>query len=156
MILSILVVRIYIHGQQRKKKTVSNEITVLKLITTNKKLCCASTMEKLQEIYWFDVETVEEYQILENLAKLFILIDDAVAGGEKLFKYSRASVFVRLLKSKPSRIRLWMFQAAVVLECALPVLIYSKMKNSCMGRNCTMRCAEIVKEWRSLILNCFL
>eukprot|EP00957_Ditylum_brightwellii_P180358 13739509-Ditylum_brightwellii.AAC.1 len=40
---------------------------------------CHDTMRQLLAMYLFEVDSVDEFQILENLGKLFILLSDAVS-----------------------------------------------------------------------------
>ena len=46
-----------------------------------------------------------------------------------------------------------MYEAAVLLECGLPCLIYTRMQLTCMEMNNTMRAADIVKDWGNLIID---
>eukprot|EP00957_Ditylum_brightwellii_P095687 7290714-Ditylum_brightwellii.AAC.1 len=88
----------------------------------NKKIYCHGTMRRLLVMFWFEVDTIDEFQIYENLGKLFSTFGDAVSGDENLFHYTGASGYVRLVVSKPGRLGLWMFQLAASLACGLPFL----------------------------------
>ena len=88
-------------------------------------------MIRLLGMYWSQFDSIDEFQIYENVGKFFGTYGDAVAVDEKLIKYSCLSVFLRQVISKPSRLGLWLYQAAVKLKCGVPSLIYTKMHNSC-------------------------
>ena len=81
------------------------------------------------------------------MGNTFSKFGDYVSGDEKLFRYTGASEFVRLVINKPARLGLWMFQAAVCLKCGLPCIVYSRMHLSCMNQNNPIRCHDIVKDW---------
>ena len=135
--LSILAVKVLIHGWQDKKKSVAEAVkdAVHDLHHANNQILCATTMHRLLNLFWFAVDTVEEYQISDNMAEMFLSFGDSVAGDEKLWGYAGATGYSRLVMTKPSRIGLWMFQGAVRLKCGLPCLIYTKMHTSCMENN---------------------
>eukprot|EP00957_Ditylum_brightwellii_P092579 7050068-Ditylum_brightwellii.AAC.1 len=40
---------------------------------------CHGTMGRLLAMYWFEVDSVDEFKSSENLGKLFILLGDAVS-----------------------------------------------------------------------------
>ena len=155
-VLCILAVRIWIHGRQNRDVTMEKAVreAVYHLHEKNDRIYCHCTMRQLLAMYWFEVDSVDEFQISENLGKLFILLGDAVSGDEKLFRYTGASGYVRLVVSKPGRVGLWMFQAAISLGCGLPCLIYSRMHTSCMENGRNISCTEIVKDWGNMIINC--
>ena len=88
---------------------------------------------------------------MENLADIFSSFGDSVAGYEKLWKYAGVSGYIRLVINKPSRIGLWMFQAAVRLKCGLPCLIYTKMHTSTMENRRVIKCFDTVKAWADMI-----
>ena len=106
---------------------------------------------RLMDIYYFEIDTVDEFQLSENMDDMFFKFGDCVSGDEKLFRYTGSSGFLRLVKNKPARLGLWMFQAAIRLKCGLPCLIYTRIHCSCMNRNTPTRCHDIVSDWGNLI-----
>jgi hypothetical protein len=151
--LSILAVKILIQGWQDKSLNIEQAVrdAVHDLHITNSKIVCARTMVRLVCRYWFEVDTVEEYQILEYMGDVFSFFGYLVSGDEKLFGYAGMSGYVRQVITKPSRLGLWMFQAAVRLECGLPCLIYTRMHSSCMENNRVIKCFQTVKDWGDMI-----
>jgi hypothetical protein len=154
-VLYILAVRIWIHGMQQWDLTREKAVrgAVHDLNETNKKIYCPGTMRRLLAMFWFEVDTIDEFQISENLGKLFSTFGDAVSGDEKLFHYTGASGYVHLVVSKPGRLGLWMFQLAVSLACGLPCLVYTKMHESCMENGRTFLCTDTVKDWGNMIVD---
>ena len=60
-------------------------------------------MHRLLNLFWFEIDLVDEIQILENLENIFLSFDNSVAGDDKLRKYSGASGYIILAINKPSR-----------------------------------------------------
>ena len=150
---SILAVKVLIQGWQDKKKSVPQAVrdAVHDLHHSNPKIVCATTMNRLLNLFWFEVDSVDEFQISEYMADVFTSFGDSVAGDEKLWKYAGASGYIRLVINKPSRMGLWMFQAAVRLKCGLPCLIYTKMHTSTMENRRVIKCFDTVKAWADMI-----
>jgi len=73
-VLCILAVRIWIHGHQNRDVTMEKAVreAVYHLHKKNDWIYCHCTMRRLLALYWFEVDSVDEFQILENLGKLFI------------------------------------------------------------------------------------
>ena len=153
--LSIIAVKVLIHGWQDKKKSIDQAVrdAVHDLHITNANILCATTMRRLVALYWFQIDTVDEFQISEYMGNMFSSFGDSISGDEKLWKYAGASGYTRLVINKPSRIGLWMFQLALRLECGLPCLIYTKMHTSCMENRRVIKCFEIVKEWADMVID---
>ena len=83
------------------------------LHTSNLEIVYATTMQRLLNLFWFEVDLVDEFQISEYLEDIFSSFGGSVAGDEKLWKYAGASGYIMLVINKPSRIGLWMFQAVI-------------------------------------------
>ena len=153
--LSILAVRVLIQGCQDSKKmlpeAVKDAVAVLK--ETNSTTFCTNLMEMLLSMYWFGVGTDDEYQISEHMGNIFSAFGDSMLGNKKLYGYSGNSGFVRMVRSKPDNVGLWMYQEAVVLKCGLSSLIYSTMQLFSMEGNVRMKAADIVKDWGNLIID---
>ena len=107
--LSILAARTLIQRRQEKDSEMSDTVKklVLDLKQRNPKVYCANVMIRLLRLYWFQFDSIDEFQIVENIGKVFRTFGDAVVGDEKQFKYSGSSGFVRRVASKPSRLGLW-------------------------------------------------
>ena len=153
--LSILAVRTIIQGRQEKdiEMSYAGKKAVSDLKQRNPKVYCANIMIRLLGMYWFQFDSIDEFQISENMGKVFRTFGDAVAGDEKLaVKYSGSSGFVRQVITKPSRLGLWMYQAAVKLKSGTPCLIYTKMHNSCQETQKVVRYHDIIKDWANMIL----
>ena len=90
--------RILIMGRQTNKSGVDEVVkkSVKELKKTNPQMIGAWIMRKLIDIFYFDSNSVDEYQILENMGNLFCRLGDSVSGDEKLFRYTSASGFVWL------------------------------------------------------------
>ena len=143
--LSILAVRTIIHGRQEKDIEMSYAVkkAVSDLKQRNPKVNCANIMIRLLGMYWFQFDSNEEFQISENKGRVFRTFGDAVAGDEKLFKYSGSSGFVRQVITKPNRLGLWMYQTDVKLKCGAPCLMHKKNAQLMPGdsKNCQIPCA---------------
>ena len=153
LVKSILAVRTLIHGRQNKNISMVKavETAVEDLKGTNPYILNAVQMRKLLAMYYFAYDSEEEKQISKNMESIFHSLGDHVAGDEKLFYYIGASGFVRKVPSKPTKIGLWMYQAAVQLACGLPCLIYTKMHNSSQEAGIKVKCHDIVSDWGKLI-----
>ena len=108
MNMSILAVRTALQGMQEKGIEMSYAVkrTVSDLKQTNPKVYCVYIMIRLLGMCWSQFDSIDKFQISENMGKVFRTFGDAVAGNEKLFKYSESSSFVRQVMSRPSRLDL--------------------------------------------------
>ena len=104
-------------------------------------------------MYWFRFGTVDEYQISEHMGNIFSAFGNLISGNKKLYGYSGNRRFVRMGRSNPSNLELWMYQVSVVLKCGLSLPTYSKMQLSSLEDNVRMKAADIVKDWVNLIIN---
>ena len=56
-----------------------------------------------------------------------------------------------MVKNKPAGIGLWMYQAAVLVKCGKPCLIYTRMHTSNKQKGKHIKCHEIIKQWTRTI-----
>ena len=152
---NMIAVKIHVYSRKFSMGGIDERVNriVKELKRINKDVYGGYLMRKLMDMFYLEVNSIDEYQILEFMGNMFLKFGDYVSGDEKLFRYTGASGFVRMVINKPARLGLWMFQAAVRLKCGLPCIVYSRMHSSCMNTKKRISCHDIVKYWGNLILD---
>ena len=83
---------------------------------------------------------------------MLLTLGYAVLGDKKLFKYGGYSGYIHLVPNKSAKLGLWHFELSIMLECGLPIVIYSKMQSSIQETNQKTKCHDIVNDWGCIIL----
>ena len=85
---TILAVKISIQEDKDKDKSIKQAVkdAVSDLHASNFEILCATTIHRLLNLFWFEVDSVDEFHILENLADICLSFCNSVAGDEKLWK----------------------------------------------------------------------
>ena len=63
-------------------------------------------MERLLSIFYFEYDSLDEFQISDSLCGMFSSLGDVISGDEKFFKFAGRSGYVRLVPNKPAKIGL--------------------------------------------------
>ena len=103
--LIILVLKILSQGRQEKDIVISYVVkkALSDPIQRNPKIYFANIQ---LGINWFSFDSIDEFQICENMGEIFRTFVDAIAGDDKLFEYSVSGDLVRQVISKLSRVSL--------------------------------------------------
>ena len=141
---NMIAVKIHVYSRKFSMGGIDERVNriVKGLKRINKDVYGGYLMSKLMDMFYLEVNSIDKYQISEFMGNMFLKFGVYVSGDEKLFHYTGASGFVRLVINNPAGLGLWMFQSAVCLKCGLLCIVYSRMHSSCMNLNNPIRCHE--------------
>jgi len=110
-------------------------------------------LKTIHSLIYLKIGSPDEQRLCARFQQAFRYYGEVIAADEKLYHYTGKSGMVRLCPNKPARIGLWHYQAAVYLECGLPVVIYTRCHcaSSKMGEK--VPTVEIVEDWANLVLD---
>ena len=102
--------------------------------------------------FFLRMGTEDEVDLNNQIQSLVNTTGEALAGDEKLFRYTGRSGFVRLCPNKPAKTGIWHYQLVCYLPSGLPVLISTKAHLASTGLGMKLPCSDVVKLWGKLIL----
>ena len=87
LVWNVMAVKIYIYSRKNGNKGIVDAVknAVMDLKKINEKIYGQWVTRRLMDMYYFEMNTVDEFQISENMANMFLKFGDCVSGDEKLF-----------------------------------------------------------------------
>lgn len=115
-----------------------------------KKIAGLTRLRRMQQVFFVAVGE-EEKALCDAWQCCLSRLGEVLCGDEKLFKFTAQSGIVRQVPSKPAKIGVWHYQAAVFLENNSPLLVFTRCHNVSKKMDMSITTAEVIGDWLAVI-----
>lgn len=146
-------IRTYIQGKQLKKGTVRSTIAHARNALqelTGKTITGYRKLETFNGLVDMEPGSTEVLVLDKNFRSCIGTTGQVFAADEKLFRFTGRHLFVRMVKTKPSRIGIWFYQGVVILRNTLPFLMTTRAHFLSEDGPSKIVLADVIDDWTSI------
>lgn len=110
-------------------------------------------LRAVHRLLYIRLGTSEEARLTDAARSTISSFGKAVAGDEKLFRYTGKHSWVRQVITKPAKVGIWHYQSVCLLPPNLPFLFYSRAHTTIKKDGEQTTTASVIKDWMNATKN---